>query len=112
MRQRRLQALAAMLGLTALAACGDSRLNNLTLGMASDSVSTIIGQPPHRSMTYLTAGKHWGLQLFPRSSTDLKDSVVWRKLSPVVTIDGKVVGWGWKWWSHEAAVQHVDMPKD
>jgi hypothetical protein len=37
------------------------------------------------------------------------DSVPDRKLSPVVVVDGKLVGWGWKTWDSVAEANHIPV---
>ncbi|MGH7582165.1 MAG: hypothetical protein ACREL5_02945 [Gemmatimonadales bacterium] len=93
-----------------LAACGDARLDKLTLGISSDSASVLIGDKPHTTTSYLTAGKQWEIQFYARSGANPIDSIPWRKMSPVVFINHKAVGWGWSWWGTEARKQHIDMP--
>ena len=111
MRQKTFRAAATLATLTLLAACADARLDKLALGISKDSVAALIGDTPHRTNAYLTAGKQWEVQFFARSTTAAKDSVPWRKMSPVVFIDGKTVGWGWGWWSGASKKQKIAMPK-
>jgi len=111
MRQTNLRAAAAIAAITLLAACGDARLDKLSLGISADSVTKAIGEPPHREAAYLMAGKQWQLLFFARSAATEKDSIPWRKMSPVVLIDGKTVGWGWHWWSDASTKQGIIMPK-
>ena len=111
MRQRIVRAAAALATLTLLAACSDARLDKLTLGISPDSAAKLIGDAPHRDNAYLTAGKVWDVQLYARSTANPKDSIRWRKMSPVIFIDGKAVGWGWGWWSGAAKKQNILMPK-
>ena len=111
MRQRNVRAAAALATVILLAACGDARLDKLTLGISTDSAAKVIGDAPHRTNAYLTAGKQWTVQFSSRSAAADKDSIPWRKMSPVVFIDGKVVGWGWGWWSGTAQKQNIAMPR-
>ena len=110
MRQTHARAAAALATLFLLAACGDARLNKLTLGISKDSAAAAIGDTPHRELSYLTAGKNWEVQLYARSSASPKDSIPWRKMSPVVFIDHKVVGWGWGWWGGASRKQNIPRP--
>ena len=111
MRQRKIRTVAAVTALTLLAACGDARLDKLALGISTDSASKVIGDAPHRTNAYLTGGKQWAVQFYARSSADPKDSIPWRKMSPVVFIEGKAVGWGWSWWDGASKKQGIAMPK-
>jgi len=104
-----------LLGATALlvmvTACGDARLDKLALGISRDSASQLIGDQPHTVASYLTAGKVWDVAFYARSGTDAKDSVPWRKMSPVVFINNRAVGWGWHWWGKASVKQHIPMPQ-
>ena len=100
----------ALASLLVLAACSDKRLDNLTIGIAKDSVDKVIGDAPHRTAGYITAGKQWEVRLYSRSKSDAKDSIAWRKMSPVVLIDGKTVGWGWSWWGGASKKNGIGMP--
>ena len=104
---RGMTALAAMI---LLAACGDARLDKLSLGISTDSATALVGEAPHRTISMMTAGKVWEVQLYSRSTAADGDSLPWREMSPVVFIDHKTVGWGWGWWGGEAAKQGIVMP--
>ncbi|HEY3934397.1 MAG TPA: hypothetical protein VGL65_07225 [Gemmatimonadales bacterium] len=93
-----------------LAGCGDARLDKLALGVSKDSATALIGATPHRTLSYLTAGKTWEIELYARSDAGATDSIAWRKMSPVVFINGKSVGWGWSWWNRTAKAQSIVMP--
>ncbi len=90
-------------------ACGDSRLDKLNLGISPDSAAQVMGGPAHRDANYLSAGRTWDVQLYDRDHAAAGDSVVWRKMSPVVFVNGKAVGWGWKWWDATAAKRHLPV---
>jgi len=111
MRHATFRAGLALATITILAACGDARLDKLALGISKDSATVLIGDKPHRGIQMLTAGKVWDVQFYARSAAADQDSVEWRKMSPVVFIDQKAVGWGWSWWGGTAAKQGIAMPK-
>jgi len=111
MRQTHFRAALALTTVTLLAACGDARLDKLALGISGDSASALIGDKPHTKLNYLTAGTQWEVLLYSRSAATEKDSIPWRKMSPVILIGGKTVGWGWGWWGKTAAKQGIAMPK-
>lgn len=111
MRQKTFRAGMALATITLLAACSDARLDKLALGISKDSATALIGEAPHRTLSMQTASKGWDVQLYARSATTEKDSILWRKMSPVVFIDGKTVGWGWSWWTGASAKQGIVMPK-
>jgi hypothetical protein len=112
MRARLLTAVTAIASMTLLAACGDARLDKLSLGISKDSVAAAIGDAPHREVSYMTSGKIWEVQFYSRGSVNPKDSVPWRKMSPVVFVDHKAVGWGWSWWAGASKKQNIAMPSD
>jgi hypothetical protein len=103
--------LLAPLVAAALCACGDTRLDKLTVGISKDSVTSVMGSLPHTTETYFVNSKTWELDLFTRHPTLPADSVPWRKMSPVILANGKVVGWGWSWWSKQAARLNLPMPQ-
>jgi len=112
MRARILATVTVIASMTFLAGCGDARLDKLSLGISKDSVAAAIGEPPHREVSYMTAGKLWEVQFYSRGSVNPKDSVPWRKMSPVVFIDHKAVGWGWSWWGNASKKQNIAMPRN
>ncbi len=104
--------------LLALVACGDARLGKLAVNMTADSLATVMGSAPHRTQSIILNGKVWSVSVYDNGTTPLPpiavktpmgtdstviDSIPWRKMSPVVLIDGKVVGWGWGWWDKQSA---------
>ncbi len=104
--------------LLALVACGDARLGKLAVNMTKDSLAAVMKSAPHRTQSLLLQGKVWDVSVYDNGSKPLppvivktsqgadstvSDSIPWRKMSPVVTIDGKVIGWGWGWWDKESA---------
>lgn len=95
----------------ALSACGDQRLTKLHTGMPADSVAIALGaDAPHRTLTYLTAGRQWEVRLYARKNEAEADSVAWRELSPVVLTDGKVISYGWGSWDKLATQLAIPMP--
>lgn len=105
---RRIVIVVAIVG---LAACGDARLKKLSTGIEKDSVAVIMGNEPHRTESYQTAGKFWEVMLYARGNEAAEDSVAWKKLSPVVMADGKVVGFGWDYWRKEAETLNIPVPQ-
>ena len=108
----------AAVALLALVACGDARLGKLSVNMTKDSLAVIMKSAPHRTQNLLLNGKVWDVSVYDYGQKPLPpmtvktsrgtdstvaDSIPWRKMSPVVTIDGKVVGWGWGWWDKQSA---------
>ncbi len=100
----------AAAALAVMAGCGDRRLDKLSVGITRDSVTSAMGSLPHTTQSYFVNSKNWELDLFTRHPTLPADSVAWRKMSPVVLANGKVVGWGWPWWAKQAAKLNIPMP--
>lgn len=102
--------LPALVLLVLLAACGDSRLKKLSVGINRDSVATIMkADAPTRSETYLVAGKLWEVLLYERKAPEGSDTAATRDLSPVVLADGAVAGWGWGYWDRQAVELKVPV---
>ena len=101
----------ALFAVVTLAACGDRRLTKLTLNMPTDSVALVMqAGAPHRTLVYLTAGRQWEVRLYAIGAAATADSIAWRKLSPVVLTDGKVMAWGWGAWDKLAAKLSIPVP--
>lgn len=102
----------ALLAVTVLAACGDRRLTKLSTGITADSAAKVMTvDAPHRTLSYLTGGRIWEVRLYARDGQPAAaDSIEWRKMSPVVLSDGKVVGWGWGFWDKTAAKLSIPVP--
>ena len=83
--------------LATLAACGpkDSRLSKLTVGISKDSAIKVMGvDKPTRIDPFLTDGKMIELMYFAAPGT--ADSVPDRDMSPLVAVNGLLIGWGWE----------------
>jgi len=94
------------LGLMLLAACGDSRVNQLELGISKDSVLKIIGQGApagdslpnvYKRVQYFVDSKMFDIFLFdPQNRKAWLDPLVQDKeLTPVVVVQDKLEGTGW-----------------
>ncbi len=111
MRLRSYAASAAVIAVAIFsAACGDSRVGKLSVGISRDSVDVVMGDSPHRTENYLTEGKLWDVLYYARKGTPASDSIEWRQLSPVILADGVLVGSGWAFWDGEAARLRIDAP--
>lgn len=101
----------ALVATATLAACGDQRLTKLHENMPADSVTMAMkAETPHRTLTYLTAGRQWEVRLYAQGAAAATDSILWRKLSPVVLTDGKVMVYGWGAWEKLAAKLLIPVP--
>ena len=111
MRGSMTRAGAALLTVATLSACGDQRLTKLALNMPADSVAIVMqADAPHRTLSYLTAGRQWEVRLYSKEAAASTDSIAWRTLSPVVLTDGKVMAWGWGAWDKLAAKLSIPVP--
>lgn len=89
---------------TCLAACGDARTSKLTAGISRDSALKVINDGGADSLahvykqeTYLVNGKHVNVLFYNKDGIKQpSDSTLSAKAqTPIVTVDGKVTGWGW-----------------
>jgi hypothetical protein len=112
-RQITLVRLAVPLSLLAVVtgcSSGDARSKALAAGIPKDSVVTLMGvEKPQRVDPYLTNGHYIEAMYYRKPGQS--DSVPDRQLLPVVVIDGKLVGWGWKAWDSIAAANKIPVAK-
>lgn len=88
---------ATLVAAGALAACGpkDTRLEQLTIGISKDSTLKLMGvEKPQRIDPYLVGGQYIEVMYFRPAGAP--DSVADREMSPLVAVDGQLIGWGWK----------------
>lgn len=88
---------ATLVAAGALVSCGpkDNRLEQLTVGISKDSALKVMGvEKPTRTDPYLTGGKFIELMYFAPPGG--ADSVPDRDMSPLVAVNGLLVGWGWE----------------
>ncbi|HKP28548.1 MAG TPA: hypothetical protein VJU15_04065 [Gemmatimonadales bacterium] len=100
MRARTL--LAVAIGSLAIMGCtrDDPRLKNLTAGISKDSALAALDvRNAERPSTYLIKGKLIETMMVRREGVEGPlDSLPRTDYNPVVMIDGKLAGWGWKFW--------------
>ena len=103
--------LPVVLAMGALAACssgGDARFEQLTVGITKDSALKVMGvQAPTRTDPFLTDGKFFEVMYFAPAGTT--DSLPDREMSPLVAVDGKLVGWGWETLDSVAAATRIPV---
>lgn len=89
--------LLAALSLCGAIACGsDARFKHLSVGISRDSALQLMGvEKPARVDPFLVNGHYFEVIYYAKPGSD-GVGVPDRKLSPVVVVDGKLVGWGWK----------------
>jgi hypothetical protein len=95
----------ASLAAGALIACGDSRINKLTPGISRDSALKVINEGTsgdslarvYKQETYLVNGQMTNVLFYNKDGVKQKqDSTLAPKAqTPIVTVGGKVTGWGW-----------------
>ena len=94
--------LAVAIGSLVMMGCtrDDPRLKNLTPGITKDSTLTVLGvRTAERPATYLVKGQMIEAMMLRREGIEGPlDSLPKTDYSPVVIVDGKLAGWGWKYW--------------
>jgi hypothetical protein len=95
-------------GIAALiaAACGDARIGKLSAGISRDSALKVINEGAtsdslarvYKQETYLLDGKQMNILFYNKDGEkQVTDSALAAKeQTPIVTVDGKVTGWGWE----------------
>ena len=116
---RRRQVLAAGIMVLAgtLAGCGDSRIKQLTPGITRDSALKVINEGSasdslarvYKQETYLVEGKQLNVLFYNKDGIkQASDSTLAAKAqTPIVTVDGKVTGWGWTHYDSVAKANNI-----
>ena len=116
---RRRQVLAAGIMVLAgtLAGCGDSRIKQLTPGITRDSALKVINEGAasdslarvYKQETYLVEGKQLNVLFYNKDGIkQASDSTLAAKAqTPIVTVDGKVTGWGWTHYDSVAKANNI-----
>ena len=92
-----------------LAACGDSRLRKLSVGISKDSAMHIMGAKPDRAEAYLTSGQSIEALFYGKEGADSGMTPL-EKLTPVVIVNGQLTGWGQEEWQ-KVATEHKIQTK-
>ena len=105
--------LAVTVGSLAIMGCtrDDPRLKNLSAGITKDSTMTVLGvHTAERPATYLVKGQMIEAMMLRREGVEGPlDSLPKTDYSPVVIVDGKLAGWGWKYW--DSVAQAIGVTK-
>ena len=114
---RRAAVLVAATSVVALSACGDKRIDSLSTGITRDSALKVLAGGAssdslanvYRQETYINNGRMINVLLYNKDGiVQATDSTVPdNKLTPVVTVDGKVSGWGWAHYDSVAKANNI-----
>ena len=102
--------------ITSLAIMGctkdDPRLKNLSAGITKDSAMAVLGVGTgERPAAYLVEGRMIEAMMVRREGVEGPlDSLPRTDYNPIVLIDGKLVGWGWKYW--DSVSQAIGVKQD
>jgi len=120
--RRRMLVLSAVSALTVLAACEDKRVKELNTGITRDSAITVLAQEikgggadsfpnVYTRDRYLIGGKNYEILYFaPNNEKKGRDSVPFKKLTPLVFVDNKLVAKGWPAFDSIGQVNHIQVP--
>jgi hypothetical protein len=99
------------------AACGDARIGKLTAGISRDSALKVINEGAagdslarvYKQETYLVNGKPLNVLFYNKDGEkQASDSALDAKQqTPIVTVDGKVTGWGWQHYDSVAKANNI-----
>lgn len=106
---------ACLVGVATLGGCesGDPRLENLALGIAKDSAIAVMQGPPTVVEPYLINGQYIEGMFYARPGKADSASRAPRNMTPVVLVNGKLIGWGWDQWDSVAAANKIPVaPKN
>ena len=116
---RRAAVLVAATSLVVLAACGDSRIGALSTGISRDSAVKVLGGGAegdslanvYKQESYINDGRVINILVYNKDGLKQADdsAVSDSRLTPVVTVDGKVTGWGWSHYDSVAAANNIPV---
>ena len=102
-----------------LAACGDARIEKLSSGITRDSALTVINEGAtgdslarvYKEEVYLVNGKHLNVLFYNKDGVKQQsDSTLSANAQvPIVTVDGKVTGWGWAHYDSVAKANNIPV---
>ena len=116
--------LAVMAAAIVSTACEDKRVKELHEGIPRDSAVSMLGRDlkpgaspdslpnVYTRNRYLINGKNYEVLFFtPDNEKKGKDSVPLNKLTPIVFVDNRMVGKGWKYWDSLSAANKIPLQK-
>jgi hypothetical protein len=107
-------------------ACEDKRVKELDTGISRDSALSVMGKGVSSGAPdslpniylherYLIAGQHYETMYFTPDDKkhNLSDTsaVNWKKLTPVVFREGKLIGRGWSYWDSVSTANKIPLKK-
>jgi hypothetical protein len=106
-----------------LGGCSDARISNLTAGISRDSALKVINDGAagdslarvYKQEAYLINGKRLNVLFYDKDGIKQEtDSTLKAKaLTPIVTVDGKVTGWGWAHYDSVVSANNIKgTPRD
>ena len=121
---KRVLLLAAVAGTTILGACTDKRVKEVDAGITRDSLLTVIGKGSrgndsmpnvYRTDRYLIDGKTYEIFYFSGTSKhlfgDVKDTLPWKELTPIVMVDRVVMGKDWAYLDSLSSAHKIPLHK-
>lgn len=124
--RERLFALVAATSLVTLAACEDKRVKALDTGISMDSAVAILSPGAKQTVNgidttspnvawedrYLISGQNYQVVYFsPKNEKRSGRDSVFKGTTPVVFIEGKMIGKGWEFWDSVSKVNKIPLKK-
>jgi hypothetical protein len=116
---RRAAVLLAATSVGLLAGCGDKHIDSLTKDIPRDSALKVLAGGPsadslanvYTQETYIYNGRMINVLMYSKKGEkeSSNPSVPDSKLTPVVTVDGKVTGWGWTYYDSIAKANNIPV---
>ena len=116
---RRVAVLLAATSAVALSACGDTRIDSLSTGISRDSALKVLAGGSssdslanvYKQEAYIYDSRMINVLLYNKDGVkDSQDPAVPdSRLTPVVTVDGKVTGWGWAHYDSIAKANNIPV---
>ena len=123
--RERAVALFGMVSLVTLVACEDKRVKALDTGMSIDSAVAILSPGAKRTQAgldssaanvawqdrYLIAGKNYEIIYFSSKNEKRSGDSALKDVTPVVFVDGKMIGKGWDFWDSTSKALKIPVKK-
>jgi hypothetical protein len=102
---------------------GEDLLKPITAGVSRDSLLTVMGSGPltgryadtlsldhgFRLSKYLVSGQYYEVLYYREATGDVAEPVRQHTETPIILKDGKVLGWGWKFYVDEG-MKKIGLP--